>query len=789
MTPQISYLNSRKLDGVLYCDVPTDPARAVDCSLLGQPCLGGTSGATRKSSSPKCFGRGPQVACRAAGKTKKQHQGCFPGGGTFQNLPSEPCWVDPNPCPAISGFVSRGARREKEKTKGNLFAILGDQSLEDEQVLEECANLASNKRKAQKIVKFLGTDRSLKPVRPVPDLIPCGSLRTAVSSMFSGSQLTLADALSIKSTAKVEKSTCKFCKNLQDAKMDTWTKERLSPQEVDEEHLESFAKAFRSNVEAGWNRAAAWMPYVPNGHATKEHSRCAGGNWNEEEFSVHCEPTGVVSSGKFRIVTLFSGYNVSVLTPLHRALYGSIQRKGWLLVGSPTRERLLHLDQAAEGKQWLSFDYEQATDKIKIAYVRRAIEILIDRAEGLTSDEIRCLRVVGDLKLWLDDERTYSSAASGQPMGSPMSFPLLCLINKTVVDLALNSLLERRDITVKEWRKHPCLINGDDLLTKSTSRGDLASGIFREGAKVGLKSNWSKTLSSPVTAEINSTCFDRCTLQKKSNVSALWMGAEVQDVLGFARESALTKAGFVAIVRNNASRLAKAEQKIVHRIPRDWRRALVKDKKIKDALASRPSSRAPTDTNLFPTVPLPDGYGLTKLEEAEVIRQRVRAIRLSKEFLDVKAINANNAASRKKLKAVKCGELSVRASIRVLEPKKPREETLTLKCLADTWERKRKEELARADREVTVFGISSHCSTSPFSTVIKDHEGLSGIASMQKLIKDFYNKRKLHQAPTPARNIVADTLRSYQSILDRVNPEDKVYVDTRPFIWHRTPGV
>jgi len=33
-----------------------------------------------------------------------------------------------------------------------------------------------------------------------------------------------------------------------------------------------------------------------------------------------------------------------------------------------------------------------------------------------------------------------------------------------------------------------------------------------------------------VTAEINSTCFDRCTLQKKTNVSALWMGAEIQDV-------------------------------------------------------------------------------------------------------------------------------------------------------------------------------------------------------------------------------------------------------------------
>jgi len=298
-TPPISYFASRKLDGVLSSDVPPDhAARAVDCSLLGQPCQGGTSGATWKSSSHKCFGRGKEVTCRAAGKTKKQHQGCFPGGGTFQNLPSEPCWVDPNPCPAISGFISRGVRREKEKTKGNTFACLGDKSLEDERVLEECADLRSNKRKVQKIVKLLGVDRSLKPTQSVPDHIPCGSLRDAVKSMFSGSQLTLADTLSIKSAAKVEKRTCEFCENLQSDRMDNWTKERLSPQEVDEEHLERFVKAFRSNVEKGWNRSAAWRPYVPNGHATLNNSRCVGGNWNEEEFSDRCEPTGVISAGK-----------------------------------------------------------------------------------------------------------------------------------------------------------------------------------------------------------------------------------------------------------------------------------------------------------------------------------------------------------------------------------------------------------------------------------------------------------------------------------------------------------
>nr|WAK75309.1 MAG: RNA-dependent RNA polymerase [Narnaviridae sp.] len=721
-----------------------------------------------------------KACCRASGKTKYAHRGCFPGGAVFQNLPSAPFWVDPDPCPALAMRHATQMKKQRE----NRFSCLADQPNEasddpieadDISAPMECARLRTNRRKVQKIVKLLRVDRSLEPVNPVPARVACGEIRSSLSSMYDMSRLNLTDMLSIKTSAKAETKPCEYCESLQENKMDEWTKERVAPRDVDEDHLEAFSKALRGNVERGWNRSSKWMPYIPNGHATSNNTRCKGGNWNKESFSEECIPTAVLSSGKTRIITLYSGFNVEVLTPLHHALYGSIRRKGWLLVGSPTRERLLHLDQVAQGKQWLSFDYIAATDNIKTAYVRRAVEILIERAEGLTVDEIRCLEVVANLKLLVGDDETLTPAVTGQPMGSPMSFPLLCLINKTVVDLALGSLLSRRAITVKEWCRHPCLINGDDLLTKDVSSGGLADAIYEQGRQVGLMTNPEKTLVSPEIAEINSTCFENCVLQKKTNVSALWMGAEVQNVIEFAMEAATTKEGFVEIVKSNSARLARAADKACRNIPHNWRRALLKVPVIRRALESVPSSRVPDDTNLFPVVTMPDGYDLTVEEEAAVIRQRVRAIRDSGDFHEARSRKTKNAARRKKVKGEYGGRLTGREIFKRLQPKKPTEENNVLLCLASEWEKKRKENLARADREVHVFDFSMHCSTSPFTVPsIKAHMGLSGIASMERMIKDFYNKRKVGQAHTssPLRQALSPPP-SYISIIPGDEVQDK----------------
>ncbi|QKI79869.1 RNA-dependent RNA polymerase [Erysiphe necator associated ourmia-like virus 39] len=690
---------------------------------------------------------GGRVACRASGRTKYMHRGCFPEGDAIQRLPSAPYWVDPDPCPAIASSYKRHLKRIEGK---NAFSLLNPcESLEEDSSadLTECANQIKNKRKVQKIVKFLEIDRSLKPHQGVPDNITCGMLRKSVTAMFSSDQLTLADRLSIKTAANAESQPCPYCEDLLVGEMvDTWKKARLARQEYSQEHLDRFAHAFSANVERGWNRRAQYFPYVPNGAATESFSRREGGNWNTEEFSEEARVSAVFTKGKYRIVTMYSGYNVSVLTPLHNSLYESIRRKGWLLVGSPTDERMRWLQEGTCGTQWHSFDYESATDNIKTVYVQRAVEILKNKAEGLSEDEVRCLDVVSHLSLG------GVLAGSGQPMGSPLSFPLLCLINKTVVDLALTDLLSSGEIQFKEWTGHRCLINGDDLVTKSTSKGSLPLAVFRNGAEIGLKSNWDKTISDPEYGEINSTVFKNCVRQKKTNVSALWMSAEVTDVIGYADESACRNRGFLALVHNNVSRLARQKIKTACFLSHAKREALLSSKKITRALCQRPLSEPPKDTNLIPVVPMPDGYDLSREDEIASIRDRVTAIRAGDMWKGLAAEKKRNSKIRRTVVVSECKQPARKGLYKLLKKKKPAEETMILSCFASAWQKKRKETLTLADKDLFEFNFTRHCRLNPFTADLGKLYGLSSICGLQQMIKTFKDKRKgaRPQPPSPS---------------------------------------
>nr|WPR17020.1 MAG: RNA-dependent RNA polymerase [Yellow silver pine associated botourmia-like virus 23] len=567
--------------------------------------------------------------------------------------------------------------------RSNPFAVLRD---EGDTV---CARYKQNIRKVLKIVKLLEVDQSLKPVQPVPSTVPCGSIRKAVRSMYPP-ELTLAQELSIKTSAKAESQPCTLCENLQGEKLDEWENARFQPRVVEEDHLEAFAKAFRMNVPHGWDlRRTA---YVPNGHASLGKSRCHGGNWNETPFSEEVEVQLVHSSGKPRVVTLYSSHNVAVLTPLHNSLYNCLRRRGWLLVGSPSDESLRYLSDGTKGQSWLSFDYESATDNINTAYVQRAVEILVEQAAQLSEDEISCLRVFSSLKLG------GRLVESGQPMGSPLSFPLLCLINKTVVDLALSSLRLSGEIPVKEWTGHRCLINGDDLLTKSTSRGDLVAAVSFQGAFVGLRVNAEKTMSSVRDAEINSTAFRDGKLVRKTNVSALWMGSEVEDVTGFADDSCVTSDGFRSVVENNLSRLAKAEKKVSRNLPWKRREKLCSSRRLKAALHARPVGRVPNPTNLFPVVPKPHGYDLTFSEGVDTVTSEVVRIRKIGSWVAVRPSLAAFSAALKDRVVEYDRRRCVRDGVmHILRVKNQPVEDRTLSVLAQAWEYKRKEQLVREE--------------------------------------------------------------------------------------------
>jgi len=647
---------------------------------------------------------------------------------------------------------------------------------------EDCENMARLRRKAKSVVRFFELDRGLKRAHALPSRIRCGEFRTAIRLCFDSPDLGLADELSLKTACKVEKRICEWCAKDDDKKIDKWKKQRFEGAQVDDDHLSRFRAAFRRNVDPEWNLVGTW-PYIPNGHGTVNNDRMAGGNWNAEDLSDDMSIMLALSAGKPRIVTLYSGANTEVLYPLHRALFATLSRKGWLLKGPPTPEKVTSLNGPGE---YVSVDYRQATDNIKTAYTREAIEVLIQESVGLTDTQKWALREVGSLKL---DGKL---ATRGQPMGSMMSFPLLCLINKTCVDLALNDLLEDGEISFKEWTSHRCLINGDDLLLKSpTPNGGLTflPRLVWHGGQVGLEVNQDKTMiSSTGLAEINSTLFKDGVLEKKTN-AGIFKGGDVSDVLGFADQATTTAKGFVNAVLSMRRNLKYAVNKVPrHPLPIKKWRALLQEARVnpllKDALTT--VVREEPAGNAFPVVECPDGYFLSAEEEKACIEERVADLR-RKGYKGEGACgnhsaffftNWNVRVGTWTKKSVQ-GNTSLRKALS--RKKTPVVDQTILKVLADYWKDKMtKEMMGEDDSPVDLPGrehVCDVCASGP------------RIERMTCEIREFKQKKSAgvssltlspsrDEAPLP-RDIVADTLLSYRP-MPAVDSEVR-YVTPGPF--------
>lgn len=529
-------------------------------------------------------------------------------------------------------------------------------------------------------MRLLARDQKLERVHPLPPRIQCGHLRSAIRSVFP-SGLTPVQELSIKTAQKLELGHCSHCESGVKEILRQWKEERFSPAScLDVDHVRMFKRALSCIVERGWNLRT--FPYIPNGNATRSFSRREGGSWNREEFSDSCRAELVFSSGKPRVVTLYSGHQSEVLSPLHDALYGSLKEKGWLLVGSPTDELVKRLN--GDGP-YVSVDYQSATDMIRAEYVRAAVQVLIDKGVGLTGDQVRALRVVCELRL----DGSPEVATRGQPMGSLISFPLLCLINKAVVDLALADMASAGKLTWKEFRVHRCLINGDDLLYREPNNSPdrpLLAGILRHGGAVGLVVNREKTMVDADWAEINSTPFFQGVRRKKTNVAVLQRSAKVTDVIGFLADSIVHRAVFRDQLLRWKEPLSKVRRKLQGPIPPSFYSALWV---VSDALRAVPSA-PPKRPNPFPVVEKPALYDLTREEEVCYISERVARLR-EQGYVPEKSVWVVPTLE---------GEQSIQ---RALRKEKPSVEDNILKVLADGWERKTKEKLWLEDEAEPVL--------------------------------------------------------------------------------------
>jgi len=606
----------------------------------------------------------------------------------------------------LDAIIQKAEPPVTENRNNNRFSVL-DQGEED-----QCTKRKKLHGQAVALVSFFNLELGLSgDIGNIPETVICGGLRSAVRMCYD-EKLSVLQELSIKTSQKVEKSCCDNCEPRFDVKRIEWMRKMKKEVDVDEDHLARYRKLFSGNVPQGWNKKK--YPYVPNGHATREHSRTTGGNWHREEFDESCHHTLVFSSGKPRVVTCYSSYNSQVLYPLHRSLYHYLQRRSWLLVGDPTNEHVSGLNGTGD---YLSFDYVGATDNIKAEYVRAGIEILIEKSDGMSDDEKRCLRVLGNLKLNSRDKRqdeydisTYwdsnedefdrhrSDFPRGQPMGSFMSFPLLCLTNKTIVDLSLTDLLEEGSITFSQWTAHRSLINGDDLLLREPDKKtNLRDRIIYNGGQVGMETNKEKCLQSQALAEVNSTLFTHEKKEKKTNAKSLYPEKMTEDYLGMALESTTTIRGFVRVCRANASLIAKQKDKFLYKLPYPYQAACRKDRKIRKALFKRPLDSYDEVDNFFGVTEKPVGYDLTMCEERNIIEERVNQIRdgvvfkrslETDDFFARKDLKMKPKQKRedKKIRVVKI-ERSWRSLIR--RPKRNDKEYV-LSCLAEAFEAERR---------------------------------------------------------------------------------------------------
>jgi len=152
---------------------------------------------------------------------------------------------------------------------------------------------------------------------------------------------------------------------------------------------------------------------------------------------------------------------------------------------------------------FVSGDYSSATDKLNINFTKACFEAFLNRTNY--SDELQGLLrgVLYEHKINYPERLGLSSVTqrNGQLMGSPLSFPILCMCNMICYHMSLETLLGKK----VNFSDLPVLINGDDILFPSNAE---LYAIWRNNvATVGFELSVGKNYVHTNVLTVNSECF------------------------------------------------------------------------------------------------------------------------------------------------------------------------------------------------------------------------------------------------------------------------------------------
>lgn len=255
------------------------------------------------------------------------------------------------------------------------------------------------------------------------------------------------------------------------------------------------------------------------------------------QIRLQASAYAVLEPLKVRMITKGPAVPYFYAKGLQKILHSSMRRiPAFRLIGRPVSptDVLDIIPVASSQLGWISGDYKASTDNVSGLMGMMILDYII---QDLDDDDISVYRAVfgphevlypADRRVEKKAERgrispeeyeTYLSTLSatqtnGQLMGSPLSFPILCLLN---LSLYLNVRRQfaqeiEQDFDLKAAMS-TVLINGDDILFAGSPR---EYDIFVElGTELGLTTSVGKTYFHREYANINSTSF-LCRLDQRT---------------------------------------------------------------------------------------------------------------------------------------------------------------------------------------------------------------------------------------------------------------------------------
>jgi len=254
--------------------------------------------------------------------------------------------------------------------------------------------------------------------------------------------------------------------------------------------------------------------------ATNAYSLDDDGYFKEFE----CRFVHIFEPGKIRNISVSDGYVATALQPLQGFMLDSWKKTRWsTMLHDDLLARVSEMDKLVDEPYWCSGDYEAATDLLfRDATVNCLQSLNWHPLYPLAWTSITTGRMVypdeKSLKFF-DDKKNFIGEKlpmyEGQLMGHTLSFPMLCVINLSVLKRAIRVWIDSApsfDEKMSRSRRgrfifDNALVNGDDILFKGDM--ELIETFKRVSRSVGFVTSQGKNYISPDCCLINSQVYLR----------------------------------------------------------------------------------------------------------------------------------------------------------------------------------------------------------------------------------------------------------------------------------------